>query len=51
MGEPDRRLTVLADIVEPFPGSTAWRVVRSKHWGEYGFTQALAVRTELRYGT
>ena len=35
---------VLADIIEPFPGRTKWRVVRSKHWKEYGFYQAVAVR-------
>ena len=44
--DPKGHHTILADIVEPFPGRTAWRVVRSKHWEEYGFTQALAVRTE-----
>ena len=49
--DPKGHHTVLADIVVPFPGQTAWRIVRSKQWEEYGFTQALAVRTELRYGT
>ena len=44
--DPKGHHTVLADIVEPFPGRTTWRVVRSKQWEEYGFTQALAVRTE-----
>ncbi len=40
------RCFLQADLIEPFPGNGCWRVVRSKHWKEYGFTQALAVRTE-----
>ena len=45
--EADEHHYVLADIVEPFPGNEAWRVVRSKHWKEYGFFQAVAVRAGL----
>lgn len=45
--KPDEYHTLLADVIEPIPGDSAWRVVRSKYWKEYGFYQVLAVRTEI----
>ena len=41
---PDEHHYVLADVIEPSPGRTKWCVVRSKHWKDYGFYQAVAVR-------